>query len=100
MKWAVLGISLALAGCMQTQDPGVQAARMEAQDHATCQGRSDYQQCRQNLMGYRQQALAEEGMKQQRRRDVGAAFQAAGAAMQANEPRTVNVNVSCSYGRC
>lgn len=97
MKWAVLGVSLALAGCMQTQDPGVQAARMEAQDDATCKGRQDYQQCRQNLIGYRQQVVDQDNLRRQR---IANAFQGAGAAMQSIEPRTVNVNVSCSYGRC
>jgi hypothetical protein len=59
---AVMGLLL-LAGCV-TEDPGVAAAR-EAQDDASCRtlsagkGESAYQQCRQNVIGYRQQVRAE-----------------------------------------
>lgn len=82
----IITVGLTLAGCME--DTGVQAARMEAQDDAACRkiladrpavGPNDYQQCRQNLVAYRQrieaqQAAAVSGM--------GTAMQNAGAALQ------------------
>ncbi len=98
MRWALLILPLALVGCQAREDIGAQAARMEMQDDATCKGRQDYQQCRKNLMAYRQQVAVEEGQRQARLNAAADGLIAAGRAMQSIEPQTVNVNVTCSFG--
>lgn len=102
-KVAVICALLALAGCTTSEDTGAVAARMEAQDDASCKGRQDYQQCRRNLQGYRQQALAEQREKRARSEAAGDALIAAGRSMQSIDPgppQNVNVNVTCNFGRC
>jgi hypothetical protein len=93
-------LALMVAGC-QHEDAGVRAAKMEAQDDATCQQRSAgkgadaYQECRKNLMYYRQQAQIEDAQQQARVQAAAASFQRAGAALQSiNQPPT-SVNVNC-----
>ena len=57
MRVALMSLLL-LTGCV-TEDAGVTAARMEAQDDASClklsvgKSADAYRQCRQNLIGYR-----------------------------------------------
>lgn len=94
--------SLALAGCQTTADTGKAAARMEMQDDAACRGHAHYAQCRSNLIGYRQLALAEEQQRQAESARQGAALARMGAALQSINPPTqhVDVTVSCSFGRC
>jgi hypothetical protein len=93
MRLALMSLLLLLAGCV-TEDVGVTAARMEAQDDASCQnlsvgkGEAAYRQCRQNLMGYRQQAQAQAQADNAARRQAlanfGDALSAAGGAMRSN----------------
>jgi hypothetical protein len=87
MRIALLSLLLLLlAGCV-TEDAGVAAARMEAQDDASCQklssgkGAGAYQQCRQNLIGYRQQAQADNAARAQALANFGDALSSAGAAL-------------------
>jgi hypothetical protein len=87
--------TLALAGCVGSEDTGAVAVRMEQQDDATCKGRKDYQQCRQNLLGYRRQALAEDQARQAKVNAAADGLAAAGRAMQSIDPQTTNVNVTC-----
>jgi hypothetical protein len=88
MRIAVL-LLLLLAGCV-TEDAGVAAARMEAQDDASCRslsvgkGESAYQQCRQNLIGYRQQAQSDNAARAQALANFGQALSNAGDAMRSN----------------
>jgi hypothetical protein len=97
-----------LTGCMGREDAGVVAARMEAQDDASChnlsqgKGADAYAQCRKNLLYYRQQAQVEEAQRQARINAAADGLAAAGRAMQSidNPPQNVNVNVTCNYGRC
>ena len=71
----------------------MRAAKMEMQDDATCKGRPDYNQCRSNLIMYRQQALAEEQQNAAKAAALADGLAAAGRAMQAiNRPQDVNVN--------
>lgn len=103
-----LGIVLALmlAGCMAQEDAGVRAAKMEAQDDASCKqlstgkGADAYTQCRKNLLYYRQQAMVEEQQRQARNDAAADSLAAAGRAMQSigNPPQSVNVNVTCTFG--
>lgn len=81
MRALILMGALALAGC-QTHDTGAVAARMEAQDHGACKGRSDYSQCRTNLFAYRRQAVIEERLRQDRGHAIADSIAAAGRAMQ------------------
>jgi hypothetical protein len=87
MRLALIPLLLLLAGCV-TEDPGAAAARMEAQDDASCQrlaagkGAGAYQQCRQNLIGYRQQARADNAERARALSEFGEALQGAGAAMR------------------
>jgi hypothetical protein len=80
-------VALTLVGC-QHEDAGVRAAKMEQQDDATCQqqatgkGADAYQQCRKNLMFYRQQVAAEEEQRRARVQAAGESLQQAGAALQ------------------
>ena len=100
MRIALLALPLLLLTACVTEDPGVAAARMEAQDDAACvklsAGKSAdaYQQCRQNLIGYRQQAQAQAEAENARRRQAlatfGAALSATGAAMSAASPSRNN----------
>lgn len=107
MRPTYLLLALALAGC-QTEDAGVAAARMEQQDDAACvklsagKGAGAYQQCRRNLIGYRQQATAEQQAAAARRDAAADSLAAAGRAMEGLGPQNVNVTVSCAYGpgRC
>jgi hypothetical protein len=100
MRIAFLTLLLLLTACV-TEDPGVAAARMEAQDDASClklsAGKSAdaYQQCRQNLIGYRQQARAQaqadSAARAQALANFGEALSATGDAMRAASPsRTSN----------
>lgn len=99
-------LALMLAGCMAQEDAGVRAAKMEAQDDASCRnlsagkGPEAYTQCRKNLLYYRQQALVQEQQEQARRDAAADALIAAGKAMQSidNPPQNVNVNVTCTLG--
>ena len=85
MRVALMSLLL-LTGCV-TEDAGVTAARMEAQDDASCRslvagkGADTYQQCRQNLIGYRQQAQADSAARARALYQFGEAMQDAGAAM-------------------
>jgi len=78
----VMGL-LVLAACV-TEDPGVAAARREAQDDASCRtlsagkGESAYQQCRQNLIGYRQQARAENAETREKLQSAAIMLQSGG----------------------
>lgn len=101
MKRYVLLSVLLLAGCQTTEDTGVAAARMERQDDMACKGRPDYQQCRRNLMAYRQQAVVEEQQRQARSDAQDAALMAAAQSLQSigRPPQEVNVTVTCSFGR-
>lgn len=92
---AGLAAAIMLAGC-QTEDAGVRAARMEAQDDAACKTRQDYQLCRNNLMVYRRQAMLEDEQQRARVKQFGQALQETGRAMQGTQ--NVNVTVSCTYG--
>jgi hypothetical protein len=80
-------ILTAVTGCV-SEDSGVVAARMEAQDDASCRqlatgkGEAGYAQCRQNLMAYRQQAQIERAQSEERAERIGRALQNAGAALQ------------------
>ena len=90
---------LLLTSCV-TEDAGVAAARMEAQDDASCRslvagkGADTYQQCRQNLIGYRQQAAADQAARTQARalalQQFGEAMQATGDAMRSASPSRNN----------
>ena len=90
MRIALLSLLLLLAGC--AEDPGIVAARMEAQDDASCQklsagkGADAYRQCRQNLLGYRQQAQADNAARRQALANFGDALSGAGAAMRTHGP--------------
>jgi hypothetical protein len=94
-EFVVICALLALTGCNTREDTGVVAARMEAQDDAACKGRQDYNQCRSNLMGYRQQALAEQRQRQARSDAAADSLIAAGQAMQSIGNPPTNVNVTC-----
>jgi hypothetical protein len=82
---------LLLGGCV-SEDTGVVAARMEAQDDASCRslsagkGEGAYQQCRQNLIGYRREANAESAERRERWHRAGEALRSAGAALQDSAP--------------
>jgi len=97
---------LLLAGCMTQEDAGVRAAKMEAQDDASCRqlsegkGADAYTQCRKNLLYYRQQAQIEEQQRQARADAAAAHLAAAGRALQSidNQPQNVNVTVTCTFG--
>ena len=84
----VMLTGLSLAAC-RGEDSGVVAAKMEAQDDASCRtlsagkGAAAYQQCRANLMGYRQQAMAEKQAHNAEMDRRAEGLQAAGAALQA-----------------
>jgi hypothetical protein len=60
---------------------------MEAQDDASCQklsagkGADAYQRCRQNLMAYRHEAMAERAERRQEIDRAGNAMREAGAAL-------------------
>lgn len=108
MRGLSIALALMLAGCMAQEDAGVRAAKMEAQDDASCRqlstgkGADAYTQCRKNLLYYRQQANLEE---QQKRARVSEALEGMSRSMQsinANQPQNVNVTVTCMYGpgRC
>jgi hypothetical protein len=92
-----------LTGCVGSEDSGVRAARMEQQDDASCRqlsvgkGAQAYQQCRQNLFSYRQQALIEDQQRQAKLQAAADGLAAAGRAMQSidNPPQQVNMNVTC-----
>jgi hypothetical protein len=75
---------------------------MEMQDDAACKGRQDYQQCRKNLMAYRQQAAIQDAQQAARVQAAADGLAAAGRAMQSIDPPTqnVNVNMTCNFGRC
>lgn len=100
MKFVVLLGALTLAGCVASEDTGVQAAKMMQQDDATCRsmtagkGEKAYQDCRQNLLGYRQQAMAEQREKQARLDRIGDGLAEAGRAMQ-DLDRHQDVTVNC-----
>ena len=95
MRLALLLSLLLLTGCA-TEDPGVAAARMEAQDDASCRnlsvgkGAEAYPQCRQNLIGYRQQAQAQaradSAARSQAIAKFGEVLSATGDAMRASSP--------------
>lgn len=107
MRALGLVLALMLAGCVTQEDAGVRAAKMEAQDDASCRqlsagkGADAYTQCRRNLIGYRQQAVVEE---EQKRARVSEALEGMSRSLQSinNPPQNVNVTVSCAYGpgRC
>ncbi|QHO73084.1 hypothetical protein ACH79_10970 [Bradyrhizobium sp. CCBAU 051011] len=79
---------VSLSGCMEREDAGVRAAKMEAQDDASCRGLSAgkgadaYQQCRRNLLYYRQQAQVEEAQRQARSDAAADGLIAAGRSLQ------------------
>lgn len=108
MRALTIVLSLMLTGCITQEDAGVRAAKMEAQDDASCRqlsngkGADAYTQCRKNLLYYRQQANLEE---EQKRARVSEALEGMSRSMQsinANQPQNVNINVTCAYGpgRC
>jgi hypothetical protein len=90
-----LAAALMLGAC-QTEDTGVRAARMEAQDDTACKARQDYQQCRSNIMVYRREALREEAQRRIQARQFGEGLQDVGRALQGTQ--NVNVTVSCKDG--
>lgn len=100
--WTIV-LALMLAGCVTQEDAGVRAAKMEAQDDASCRqlsagkGADAYTQCRRNLIGYRQQAVAED---EQKRARVSEALEGMSRSMRSidNPPQNVNVNVTCTFG--
>ena len=88
----VLLCLLPLTACITArEDPGVVAAKLEAQDDASCRklmvdrrtptDPQAYGQCRQNLLVYRQEAAAQEARQDAQRDRFGAALQEAGAAL-------------------
>jgi hypothetical protein len=101
MRIVLLSLLLVLTSCV-TEDAGVAAARMEAQDDASCQrlsagkGAGAYQQCRQNLIGYRQQAQAQaqadSAARSQALATFGDALSGVGAAMRTNEPSAAAID--------
>lgn len=108
-RMKVLGglvLAFMLAGCVTQEDAGVRAAKMEAQDDASCRqmsqgkGAEAYQECRKHLLNYRQQAMLEDQQAQERRERIGDALIAASRAAQSidNPPQNVNVNVTCTFG--
>lgn len=113
MRFALMSLLLLLTGCV-TEDAGVVAARMEAQDDASCRNLSagksadTYQQCRQNLIGYRQQAQADGAARAEALANFGQALSAAGDAMRTNrvafdpptpEPQTTRCRSTWSAGQ-
>jgi hypothetical protein len=107
MRGLVIVLALTLAGCVTQEDAGVRAAKMEAQDDASCRqlsagkGADAYTLCRKNLLYYRQQAVVEEDQKRAR---VSEALEGMSRSMRSidNPPQNVNVTVTCAYGpgRC
>jgi len=103
MRGLVIVLALTLAGCVTQEDAGVRAAKMEAQDDASCRqlsagrGADAYTQCRRNLIGYRQQAVAED---EQKRARVSEALEGMSRSLQSINPppQEVNVNVTCRFG--
>lgn len=95
----LVALVLSLAGCVARDDAGVRAAKLEAQDDATCKGRADYATCRQSLLAYRQQIAMDD---RARAAAAEASLQRAAASLRAIDPPTQNVNVTltCAYGRC
>lgn len=91
LTWAWM--ALALTGCVASEDTGAVAARMEHQDDAACTANRDYRQCRQNLLTYRQQAVAE---RQQNSMRLENGLNGAARALQSIDNPTVNVNMNCS----
>jgi hypothetical protein len=92
-----------LSGCVGSEDSGIRAAKMEAQDDASCRqlsagkGADAYTQCRRNLIYYRQQANAEE---QQRQARIAEGLEGMSRSLQSINPppQNVNVNVTCTFG--
>jgi hypothetical protein len=89
MRGAVLVVCLVtLSGCMEREDAGVRAAKMEAQDDASCRqlssgkGADAYQQCRRNLVYYRQQAQLEDAQQEARVQAAAEGLRAAGQSLQ------------------
>jgi hypothetical protein len=104
MRVLVLAVGLvALSGCVASEDAGVRAAKMEAQDDTSCRqlttGKSAdaYTQCRRNLIYYRQQANAEE---QQRQARIAEGLEGMSRSLKSinPSPQEVNVNVTCTFG--
>ncbi|MET4390860.1 hypothetical protein ABIB73_006646 [Bradyrhizobium sp. F1.4.3] len=106
MRGLVIVLALMLVGCVTQEDAGVRAAKMEAQDDASCRqlstgkGADAYTQCRKNLLYYRQQAVVEEQQAQAKRERVSDALMAASRSLQSINPppQEVNVNVTCTFG--
>lgn len=94
---------MALCGCVSSEDAGIRAAKMEAQDDASCRqlsagkGADAYTQCRKNLLYYRQQASIEE---QQRQARIAEGLEGMSRSLKSINPSSqdVNVNVTCTFG--
>ncbi|MGY4500405.1 hypothetical protein ACVWYH_004336 [Bradyrhizobium sp. GM24.11] len=107
MRIVVLAVGLVvLSGCVSTEDAGVRAAKMEAQDDISCRqlsagkGADAYTQCRKNLLYYRQQAAVEDQQKAERSRRVSEGLMEMSRSLQSINPppQEVNVNVTCTFG--
>lgn len=106
MRLVVLAGLIMLCGCVANEDAGVRAAKMEAQDDASCRqlsagkGTEAYTQCRKNLLYYRQQAAVEDQQKAERSRRVSEGLMEMSRSLQSINPppQEVNVNVTCAFG--
>lgn len=91
MRSAACLLSLLVLCACNSESPGVVAARMEAQDDASCRSLvaqrgtardpQAYPQCRQNLVSYRQLAMQEQAQQEASRQNAGDALIAAGRAL-------------------
>jgi len=107
MRLVVLAAMLmTLCGCVTNEDAGVRAAKMEAQDDASCRqlstgkGAEAYTQCRKNLLYYRQQAAIQDQQAAERSRRVSEGLMEMSRSLQSINPppQEVNVNVTCTFG--
>lgn len=107
MRSVVLAAGLMLlCGCVAREDAGVRAAKMEAQDDASCRqlvtgkGADAYMQCRKNLLYYRQQAAIQDQQAAERSRRVSEGLMEMSRSLQSINPppQEVNVNVTCTFG--
>ncbi|MET4312847.1 hypothetical protein [Bradyrhizobium sp. RT4b] len=106
MRLVVLAGLMMLCGCVANEDAGVRAAKMEAQDDASCRqlsagkGADAYMQCRKNLLYYRQQAALQDQQAAERSRRVSEGLMEMSRSLQSINPppQEVNVNVTCTFG--
>src|SRR5262245_30409442 len=92
MRYAAVLVCVVLGACASGPSEGERAAAMEVQDDAACrklvadQGKANqpnaYQQCRQNLVMYRQMDAQRRAQEQAEAADWGSRLQRAGCALQ------------------